>query len=385
MFTLYMKWDAPRELAPEDIQFILSPDAAMEMACIFYEMDYLEYTSRIIPLHVPHRKNGVHHRFAAQPYKRKHLTEYDKIYDDVEWQLEHGWMVGVDTSEKWNHFRNPFYFDEDSNLIYDCFMDHYSQSFQKEVRDIYEYSLNEHRGNKPAPTIKQHYADAPIQHAQAAKTINSKAAGRLLAGGGIYNGNIEGFHQTAEQLGGDAPAGYDQIMNDQTKGLLIAGASIAAGLGMGSIGTAEKLSELKNLHVLGKVEGEYSLLKPGPLTEDLAETFSSGAYKEITLSTDTTFYRGGIAGKPLGQFFGYEQPQGILQTRVDKAVLPKWPNGSTSPLDSYHEIQIPAGTKVYLGEVGYQTELYSGGTEQVLVPTPWRIPGVKILGNGGLK
>jgi hypothetical protein len=47
---------------------------------------------------------------------------------------------------------------------------------------------------------------APAQHAQAAKTINSKTAGRLLATGGIYHGNIEGFHQTAQQLGGNAAA-----------------------------------------------------------------------------------------------------------------------------------------------------------------------------------
>jgi len=53
--------------------------------------------------------------------------------------------------------------------------------------------------------------------------------------------------------------------------------------------------------------------------------------------------------------------------------------------DSYHEIQIPAGTKIYVGEVGYQTNLYSGGTEQVLIPAPWKIPSVKILSSGGLK
>ncbi len=239
MFTLYMKWDARRELAPEDIQFILSPDEAMTMAAIFYELDYLTYPQRIIPHHVPDRKKGVYHRFGTQPYKRKHHTQYDKLYDDVKWQLEHGWMVGVDTSEHWDHIRNPFYFDESSNLTYDCFMDHYGGVFEREVRDIYEYSLNAYQGRKPAPTIRQHYADAPVQHAQSTKTINSKAAGRLLAAGGIYNGNIEGFHQTAEQLGGDAPAGYNQIMNDQTKGMLIAGASIIAGLTMGRMGGAE--------------------------------------------------------------------------------------------------------------------------------------------------
>ena len=87
----------------------------------------------------------------------------------------------------------------------------------------------------------------PTQHAQSAKTINSKAAGRLLAAGGIYNGNPEGFRKTAEQLGGDAPAGYDQVMDN--KGLLITGASVAAGLGMGRLGT---VSEIEKLSALSK-------------------------------------------------------------------------------------------------------------------------------------
>ena len=46
MFTLYMRWYAERELAPSDIQFILSPRDALDMASIFYELDYLEYDQR---------------------------------------------------------------------------------------------------------------------------------------------------------------------------------------------------------------------------------------------------------------------------------------------------------------------------------------------------
>lgn len=87
-------------------------------------------------------------------------------------------------------------------------------------------TLNEHQGRKPPPTVKMHYSDAPIQHAQAAKTINSKAAGRLLAAGGIYNGNIEGLRQTAEQLGGDAVKGYDGVLNETTSGMMVAAASL---------------------------------------------------------------------------------------------------------------------------------------------------------------
>lgn len=97
---------------------------------------------------------------------------------------------------------------------------------------------------RPVVTVRTH---APEQPAQTAKTINSKAAGRLLAAGGIYNGNIEGFRKTAEQLGGDAPTGYGQVMNEQTKGLLIAGASVAAGVMMGRM----KFPELEELEHFG--------------------------------------------------------------------------------------------------------------------------------------
>ena len=55
MFTLYKRWDAERELAPSDIQFILSPRDALNMASIFYELDYLKYDqrNRILPHSVP--------------------------------------------------------------------------------------------------------------------------------------------------------------------------------------------------------------------------------------------------------------------------------------------------------------------------------------------
>ena len=75
-------------------------------------------------------------------------------------------------------------------------------------------------------------------------------AGRLLALGGLYNGNPEGFRKTAEQLGGDAPAGYKQVLNDKTKGLAIAGVSIATGLGVGRLNTAHTIVELPKTDAL---------------------------------------------------------------------------------------------------------------------------------------
>ena len=84
------------------------------------------------------------------------------------------------------------------------------------------------------------------------KTLNSKGIGRLLAAGGIYNGNIDGFRETAEKLGGDAPAGYEQVMDN--KGLLILGASVVAGLTMGRMKFPE-LEELEHFGARGAVSG----------------------------------------------------------------------------------------------------------------------------------
>jgi len=323
MFTLYMRWDAERELTPGDIQFILSPQDALEMASIFYELDYLEYdhNNRILPHSIPKRREGVYHRFATQPYKRKRLAEYDGLYDEVKWNLEHGWMVGVNTQEDWDRFRNPFYFDDDSNLIYDCFMDTYGDGFQEAVRQIYEYSLSEHQGRKPSPTVKEHYSDAPIQHAQAGKTINSKAAGRLLAAGGIYNGNVEGFHQTAQQLGGDAPAGYDQVMDN--KGLLITAASTAAVLTMGKVNVTGELEELSSLSKIPTFESpalKGFTSESGTLLN--AEHAVVDYRKLSTYSLDPTHPTGGHKARVFQSALGYNPTNAdVLGARVQEGVL----------------------------------------------------------------
>ncbi|WP_276527542.1 RHS repeat-associated core domain-containing protein, partial [Burkholderia multivorans] len=136
---------------------------------------------------------------------------------------------------------------------------------------------------------------------------------------------------------------------------------------------------------LGKATGSYSAMKPGPLPDDLAATFAGGRYKSVTLAKDTVLHRAGTAGRPLGQFFSQEAPAGVLQTRIDKAVLPTWPGGGTSPIDTAFGVKIPAGTQVFVGEVGSQGGFYVGGTQQVVVPKPWTIEGVEVTHTCGLK
>jgi type VI secretion system Hcp family effector len=88
------------------------------------------------------------------------------------------------------------------------------------------------------------------------KTLNSKAVGRLLAAGGVYNGNIQGFRDTAEKLGGDAVKGYDQVLNEKTAGTVIAAASVLLAR---RVNTFEKTYEINSY--LGQTRGNAVLLK----------------------------------------------------------------------------------------------------------------------------
>lgn len=147
---------------------------------------------------------------------------------------------------------------------------------------------------------------------------------------------------------------------------------------------ATKIEEVAE-HKLGKITGTYSAIEPGPLDDRLAETFAGGRYTSVVLEKDTILRRAGVEDQPLGQFFGQEAPSGVLQTRIDKAVLPEWPSGGKSPIDTAFDVKIPAGTEVYIGEVGSQGGFYVGGTEQIVVVKPWTIEGVEVMGASPLK
>jgi len=136
---------------------------------------------------------------------------------------------------------------------------------------------------------------------------------------------------------------------------------------------------------LGPVTGEFSAISPGPLADSMAGTFSGGRYSAVTLAHDTLLYRAGASEQPLGQFFSLDAPSGVLQARIDKAVLPLWPGGAASPIDSAFAVKIPAGTQVYVGEVASQGGFYVGGTQQIVVPKPWLIEGVEVISASPLK
>ncbi len=167
-----------------------------------------------------------------------------------------------------------FYIDERGALI--C-RDRLAFKFDGARDIIREYNRSvtrrdySKRGGKPRPTPAR---QAQTKQPAPLSTINSKVAGRLLAAGGMYNGNPEGFRQAAQQLGGEAPAGYDQMMSDQAKGLLMAEASVAAGLTMGRISSGVVHSTMKTksaaVDALKKVErGRVKLKNLGNINDFL--------------------------------------------------------------------------------------------------------------------
>ncbi|HFR4564514.1 TPA: hypothetical protein ACHWLI_002701, partial [Enterobacter sichuanensis] len=123
-----------------------------------------------------------------------------------------------------------FYIDEEGQLI--CKNYHaYEMNGAEQILREYRNSVGcrYYGTGKPRPTsfaLSSFGGTSTPASEPTNKTINSKSAGRLLAAGGVYNGNVEGFRKTAEQLGGDAVKGYDQVLNEQTAGTAIAAASI---------------------------------------------------------------------------------------------------------------------------------------------------------------
>ena len=215
----------PRDdLAPEKYEEIISPNSAWSHIDSKYvfddrpppgfqlinmrERDFHGYTNQL-PTHGPRERE-----------KLKRMLYSGEIVMLGRFSASPGWLFYInDAGELVCRDPLAFEFSGAQNIIRE-----YTKSVARR-----DYSQ---RGGRPRATI------LPVRPAEVTKpaplsTINSKAVGRLLAAGGIYNGNPEGFRQAAEQLGGDAPAGYEQIMNSQTKGLLIAGASVAAGLTLG--------------------------------------------------------------------------------------------------------------------------------------------------------
>ncbi|PNV72101.1 filamentous hemagglutinin, partial [Leptospira inadai serovar Lyme] len=115
----------------------------------------------------------------------------------------------------------------------------------------------------------------------------------------------------------------------------------------------------------GKATGQmYGPINKGPLSDQIAKTFRSGTYAEVTTSKPTTLYRViGPDGNPAGSYWTRVPPNGATQSIIDSALNPQWGNAATNQVRAV----IPAGTTFYEGVAAPQGGLVGGGN-QIFIP-----------------
>ncbi|KGT89441.1 HNH endonuclease [Erwinia typographi] len=250
---------AADNLDPERYEWILPPFRAWSRIGREYEFDDRHtYTGYVVNMR---KRDGRTYAYQQPPHGPRQKEKLERM-------IFSGEVVMLDVRQSPGAL---FYINEGGLLI--C-TDRHAFRFSGAERILREYTASvrrrdyRSRGGKPRPTSLSvgGYSVAPEQREQATKkpetfaTLNSKAVGRLLAAGGIYHQNPEMFADTARKLGGEAAEGFDQVLNQQTAGSLIALSSLAA-IGRGAVHPASvtELEKLKSF--LGTYKGEKKLLQ----------------------------------------------------------------------------------------------------------------------------
>jgi hypothetical protein len=138
---------------------------------------------------------------------------------------------------------------------------------------------------------------------------------------------------------------------------------------------------LSNAHFLQESSRPFL----GSLPNHIADTFAGSRYRTYRLLEPTILPRAGKHSVPLGQYYSFEAPSSELQVRMDKGILPVWPDGSPSPIDTVHWIEFPRNTTIHVGKIAGQGNGFWGHTEQVVVERPWDFPKIKYLRSLPLK
>lgn len=215
------------------------------------------------------------------------------------------------------------------------------------------------RGAIVANTIVTINSDPP----EFGKSLGESISNKLIDTWKIISGNDEyAKHQLAGESGEFA---FDMVL------LLV---SAAAASGKFNLNDTDDIAKfLNNTDDIGVTK--YSPVNPGPLKEEVANTFNGGTYTERVLTEDTVMYRvnGGKVGG-IGSYMSKTPQSGGLQSQLDLALNPDW--GNTA--ENVTKVVVPKGTTIYEGIAAPQNIYDSfgnvigrlpGGGNQVYIPS----------------
>lgn len=235
---------------PERFQYIVYPASAWAYLSAEYEFDRYRTANAGLFYRQIDMTRRLLNSFSTPA---GHSPSAGRLFD----MLHRGEAVFInDEKGYWESTLHPFYIDETGALKCN---DPTAFSFNgaKQIIDYYESAVGScfHHAGRPRPT--QRDIQRGIEGSSTGlSTLNSKNVGRLLAAGGVINQNVDGFAQTARQLGGEASDGFEQVYNPQTVGSLIA---LSALVGFKRMESAAELEKLKNY--LGSYKKQPNLLK----------------------------------------------------------------------------------------------------------------------------
>lgn len=115
-------------------------------------------------------------------------------------------------------------------------------------------------------------------------------------------------------------------------------------------------------------------LNPGPLADDVANTFRSGTCNAVRSAEPTTLYR--VYSDParqLGPYWTPTRPSGPTQSIIDSALDPAWGT------QAWVQIRVPGGTTFFEGAAAAQRGLVGGGNQVFL---PW-VDDAWVVRSGG--
>lgn len=189
----------------------------------------------------------------------------------------------------------------------------------------------------------------------------SLSSANVVIGTGIISGGVSSYASTAMRQSLYGYSDPNELIDNTLFGATTGGALGAATWGISNSSNINAWLRSQITPAASTDVIRYSPMNPGPLSNDVANSFRSSSYYAYPLSSDTNFYR--MYSDPkykVGSYMTRTPQNGVMQTQLDLALNPDWGNYATNMT----QVTVPKGTVIYEGVAGPQ--IINGGAGQLL-------------------